>query len=92
MCMQSLFRLMSASIALACFALPATAACSNRDFCRGWNAVCHRTLVKGADPKECTRRFTQCLTSGCYFFNVPRPRCKTNAEDVALTLSCQRRG
>ena len=86
------FRALAIAIALTSLSWPAASACTNRDFCTGWNAVCHRTLTKGADPKECGRRFKQCLSTGCYFFNVPRPRCKNNAEDLALTLSCQRRG
>lgn len=44
----------------------------------------------GANPNECVRRFTNCLKSRCYFFNSPKARCKNNAEDMALTLSCQR--
>jgi hypothetical protein len=66
-------------------------ACSNKDFCTGWNVVCHRTLPKGADAGECTRRKANCLKTGCYHFNSPRPRCKNNPEDLKLTLSCQRR-
>jgi hypothetical protein len=68
---------------------PSMAACSNRDFCTGWRAVCYRTLPVGGNPDECSRRYAECIKSGCYFFNVPRARCKNNAEDLALTLSCQ---
>ena len=69
----------------------AYAQCSNKDFCTGWNVVCHRTLPKGADAGECTRRKANCLKTGCYHFNSPRPRCKNNAEDLKLTLSCRGR-
>ena len=67
-------------------------ACSNKVFCGGWRVVCHRTLPPGGSPKVCTERYTQCLSSGCYFFNKPGPRCKNNPADLALTTSCQRRG
>jgi hypothetical protein len=90
--MVGALRPVGAFLALACLSWPAIAACSNRDFCTGWNAVCHRTLPRGAEPKECARRFKECLNTGCYFFNNPRARCKNNAEDLALTTSCQRRG
>lgn len=85
------FRFVAALLVLAGLSWPATAACSNRDFCSGWNTVCHRTLPRGGDTKECARRFKECLSTACYFFNSPRARCKSNAEDLALTLSCQRR-
>lgn len=88
--MVGTFRLAGAFLAFACLSLPAIAACSNRVFCTGWNAVCHRTLSKGADTEECGRRFKACLNTGCYFFNIPRARCKNNPEDLALTTSCQR--
>jgi hypothetical protein len=67
-------------------AAPAT--CSNRVFCAGWRYVCNNR--SSARSAECERRFDACLSSGCYFFNVPRPRCKNSAEDLALTTSCQR--
>jgi hypothetical protein len=89
--MAATFRLAGAFLAFAFLSSPAIAACSSSVFCTGWNAVCHRTLPKGADAKECGRRFKTCLNTGCYFFNVPRARCKNNAEDLALTTSCQRR-
>jgi hypothetical protein len=65
-------------------------ACSNQVFCSGWHAVCKRTLPPGGTPKVCQERRAKCLSSGCYFFNVPRPRCKNNPEDLALTTACQR--
>lgn len=86
--MAGTFRLVGALLAFAYLSSPAIAACSNSG--TGWNAVCHRTLSKGADTKECGRRFKACLSTGCYFFSVPRARCKSNPEDLALTTSRQR--
>lgn len=65
------------------------AKCSNATFCAGWDAVCKRTLPPGGSISVCRDRKAKCLTTGCYFFNVPRPRCKNNAEDYALTTSCR---
>ena len=64
--------------------------CSNATFCGGWDTVCKRTLPAGGSASICQQRYSQCLSSGCYFFNVPRPRCKSNATDLALTTACQR--
>ena len=90
--MLASWRLGAAFIFFASLSWPATAACSNKDFCTGWNVVCYRTVPKGADGSECRRRFSECLKTGCFFFSSPRARCKANAEDLALTKSCQRRG
>lgn len=90
--MTRMLGLCGALLLLAFSSPPATAACSTSDFCTGWNVVCHRTLPKGADAKECTRRRADCMKTGCYHFNSPRARCKNNPEDVALTTSCRRRG
>lgn len=62
--------------------------CSNQVFCSGWRGTCHRTLPAGGNPKVCTERYQACLSSGCYFFNKPRPRCKNNPEDYKLSYSC----
>ena len=58
--------------------------CSTAAFCAGWDAVCKRT---GGDAAICRDRRAKCLSSGCYFFNNPRPRC--NPEDLAITTSCR---
>jgi hypothetical protein len=70
-------------------AMPADA-CPDRIFCSGWSALCKKNLPRGASIDECSRRYRECLSTGCFFFNNPRPRCKNNPEDLALTLSCQR--
>jgi hypothetical protein len=65
------------------------ASCSNSVFCGGWLSVCNRRSPPSA-AAECRQRYTACLSSGCFHFNVPRARCKSNAEDMALTTACQR--
>ena len=59
--------------------------CSTAAFCAGWDAVCKKT----GDAAICRDRRAKCLSSGCYFFNSPRPRCKNNPEDLAMTTSCR---
>lgn len=54
-------------------------------FCSGWYRVCLRTCPQGDCTSGCRQRRAACLKTGCYHFNVPRPRCINNAEDVALT-------
>jgi hypothetical protein len=57
------------------------------EFCATWRGVCNRTCPQGrgnCDP-ECNRRLAQCRKTGCFHFNVPRPRCWSNAEDRRLT-------
>jgi hypothetical protein len=64
--------------------------CPNSVFCGGWYGVCMRTCPRGDCTGECQSRRAACLSSGCFHFNVPRPRCKSNAEDMRLTTACQR--
>jgi coenzyme F420-reducing hydrogenase gamma subunit len=55
-------------------------------FCTGWNQVCARTCPASADcVGTCRQRRVDCMKTGCFHFNIPRPRCITNAEDVKLT-------
>ena len=64
--------------------------CSNATFCGGWYAVCKRTLPVGGSISVCDQRRSACLSSGCFHFNNPRPRCKSNPADLKLTTACQR--
>ena len=66
------------------FASEPAAAASRSGFCNYWKAVCLRTLRPGDQASVCTTRLTGCLSSGCYFFNNPRPRCESNAFDTNL--------
>ena len=62
--------------------------CSNSVFCGGWHTVCLRTCPSGDCTAVCNSRKAECLSSGCYHFNSPRPRCKNNPEDMRLTTAC----
>jgi hypothetical protein len=84
------------AVALAVGAFVSTAptpasACAVTTFCGGWFSVCIRTLPPGGTASECTRRQHACLSSGCFHFNSPRPRCLNNRQDLALTTACGRR-
>jgi hypothetical protein len=79
------------AVALTAWPEPVTAqsvGCSTTTFCGGWLAVCRRT---GGQADVCQQRHEACLTSGCFFFNRPGPRCKDNPGDLALTTACFRR-
>jgi hypothetical protein len=67
-------------------------ACSNATFCGGWHSVCMRRPPPGGvvNPAECARRRAACLSSGCFQFSSPGPRCKSNPGDLALTTACHR--
>jgi hypothetical protein len=68
------------------FASKSAMACPVQVFCSGWNAVCQRT---GGLPEVCSARRSQCLKTGCYHFNNPGPRCRSNPQDIALTTACR---
>jgi hypothetical protein len=81
----------SALIAVSVFLVASTfapeaamAAQTRSGFCSFWKAVCLRTLKPGNLPSVCSTRHSDCLSSGCYFFNNPRPRCESNAFDLDL--------
>jgi hypothetical protein len=61
-------------------------ACSNANFCRGWNAVCKR-VCKGADCGTCGNLLSTCQQTGCFNFRSGS-RCASNPGDVALTKTC----
>jgi hypothetical protein len=79
-------RLIGSSIVLMAIALTlapeaTNAAPSRSGFCNFWNAVCLRI---GGRQDVCATRHTNCLSSGCFFFSNPRPRCENNAFDLDL--------
>jgi hypothetical protein len=63
--------------------------CPVATFCGGWHSLCLRRLPAN-EAGECAKRRTACLSSRCFYFKSPRPRCMSNAEDMALTTACQR--
>jgi hypothetical protein len=59
---------------------------SRAAFCSGYMQVCRQTCPQGPGKcgAECGRRLDACRSSGCFHFNVPRARCDSNPQDVAL--------
>jgi hypothetical protein len=56
------------------------------EFCGIWQRICNRVCPGGGDCSAvCTSRLTACRSNGCFHFNQPRPRCFSNADDLALT-------
>jgi hypothetical protein len=57
------------------------------EFCGIWVGVCNRTCPAGAGncTQSCNQRAADCRASGCFFFNIPRPRCFNNPADLQLT-------
>ena len=56
-----------------------------QQFCDGWQGVCNRTCPGGGDCSAvCQTRRGDCARTGCFHFNIPRPRCDNNEEDLAL--------
>lgn len=90
-CLAALVSVVLIGSALALAAGPAAAAPSRAGFCAYWKAVCMRTLRPGDQPSVCATRLSDCLSSGCYFFNNPRPRCENNTFDTNL-MRPQNRG
>jgi hypothetical protein len=62
--------------------------CSTKDFCTGWQGLCVRRAL--ATSAECRQRYAACLSSECFYFSDPRPRCRNNPTDLALTTICHR--
>src|SRR5262249_30830527 len=64
-----------------------TSAAGSRAFCSTWLNLCNKTCPGGPGTcgDVCAARFSTCLSSGCFPFNVPGPRCEGNARDQAAT-------
>jgi len=61
-------------------------------FCATWLKVCNQTCPGGAGTCRdvCAIRQKTCLATGCFPFNVPGPRCQTNARDEAATIKARK--
>ena len=57
------------------------------EFCGVWQGVCNRTCAAGAGNCRpvCAQRRGTCLSTQCFPFNRPGPRCFNSAADRALT-------
>ncbi len=63
---------------------PAAAPTKFQSHCQTYNSVCQRcagvgaTVSKSSCLATCRTRLAQCQKTGCYYFNVPGPRCASN--------------
>ncbi len=57
------------------------------EFCGSFQGICNRTCRGGPGTcrNDCASRYSTCLTSECFFFNSPGPRCFSNAGHRAMT-------
>jgi hypothetical protein len=75
------------------FSIEPTFAVGSRAFCGTWLNLCNRTCPGGAGTcgEVCGARYNACLSSGCFHFNTPGPRCQGNAVDQAATTGIKNR-
>jgi hypothetical protein len=75
------------------FSMHPASAAGSRAFCGTWLNLCNRTCPGGAGMcgGVCTARYNACLSSGCFFFNTPGPRCQAHAADQAATTQARNR-
>jgi hypothetical protein len=71
---------------------PAFAAGSEA-FCSTWLKLCNKTCPDGPGScgGACAQRDGGCRTSGCFFFNIPGPRCEGNRNDDIATAKTRDR-
>jgi hypothetical protein len=75
-----MLRVLIAGIVVVCAFVGQAEAQSRTAYCARWHNVC-RTTCPANTPKvvchaTCDDRLNACKSSGCYFFNVPGPRCE----------------
>ena len=68
-------------------------AVGSENFCGTWLRLCNKTCPEGPGKCErvCAQRYKGCRTSGCFFFNVPGPRCEGNSNDEIATAKTRDR-
>ena len=61
-------------------------------FCGTWLKLCNKTCPNGPGTcgPVCSTRYKGCLSSGCFFFNVPGPRCENSAKDQTATTGAKK--
>jgi len=81
-----------AVISIFVLSLDVASAAGSPAFCRTWLKVCNRTCPGGPGTCSgvCQARYTACLASGCFQFNVPGPRCQNNATDQTATTRAKK--
>lgn len=67
--------------------IDAPLAAGSKAFCGTWLRLCNKTCTDGPGTcgGVCSARHKACLSTGCFNFNVPGPRCQGNAKDELAT-------
>jgi hypothetical protein len=70
-----------------------TSAAGSQAFCGTWLKLCNNTCPEGPGKcgGVCATRYKGCLSSGCFFFNTPGPRCQGNSKDDIATANVRDR-
>ena len=78
---------------LAILAFDPAFAAGSEGFCGTWLKLCNKTCPEGPGTcgTVCAQRYKGCRSSGCFFFNVPRPRCEGNSDDMVATAKTRDR-
>src|SRR5882724_13142914 len=80
-------------LSIAVFTSERASAAGSRAFCGTWLKLCNKTCPGGPGTcgGVCSTRYDACLASGCFYFNVPGPRCQGVAADQAATTAVKDR-
>lgn len=81
------FLALATMLSVAVLAMAPASAAGSRAFCGTWLSVCNKTCSGGPGTcgGVCAARHSAWLSSGCFNFNVPGPRCEGNATDQTAT-------
>jgi len=91
--LQLIFLLLSVMLSLLLLATRQTSAAGSQAFCGTWLQLCNKTCPQGPGKcgGVCANRYKACLSSGCFFFNTPGPRCQGNSKDDIATVNVRDR-
>jgi hypothetical protein len=81
-----------AALLIALLGVEGACAAGSPAFCRTWLKVCNQTCPGGPGTcgGVCDARYQTCLSSGCFPFNVPGPRCQDNTRDQTATAKAKK--
>ena len=76
-----------AILSFAVLPIESASAAGSPAFCGTWLKLCNKTCPGGPGTcgGVCSARHKACLSSGCFHFNTPGPRCQSNALDETAT-------
>jgi hypothetical protein len=81
-----------AILSVSVLSIEGASAAGSPGFCGTWLKLCNKTCTTGPGTcgPVCSTRYKGCLSSGCFFFNTPGPRCENNAKDQAATVKSKK--